>query len=149
MTLALAFDLAGDRFAAPIGPVEEILPWLPVEPVPSAPAFLRGVVFVRGHLVPIIDGAERLGMARPGPAPEDPKIIAFSLGGRLIGLVVDDVADLIDLPETGRAPATDLYLRPGAVSALVEHEGRLYRLIDPERLLAREEVAAIPAATPA
>ena len=48
--------------AMPIDVIVEVLPALPIEAVPQCPAFVRGVVFVRGHLIPVLDAAERLGL---------------------------------------------------------------------------------------
>jgi purine-binding chemotaxis protein CheW len=143
--IALAFDVAGGRYAAPIGPIEEVLPHLPVEPLPGAPAHVRGVVFVRGHVLPVVDAAERLGLRRAAstPAPAEPPIIvfrAFRVAGRLAGLVVDDVADLVEIDDAAVAPAGEIGLAASGADALirgvVDVGGILHRVVDPERLLA-------------
>lgn len=146
MSTALAFRIDGENFAAPIDPLEEVLPYLPIDPLPQAPPYLRGVVFVRGHIVPILDGAERIGVVRRGPPPDDPHILAFRLGGprgRLVGLLVDEALDLLDVPDAGFAAARELFLAEGPFRGVVDAGGVLYRMIDPERLLRPEESATI------
>jgi membrane-associated protease RseP (regulator of RpoE activity) len=50
-----------DLYAIPIATIEEILPALPIEAVPQCPDFVRGVIFLRGHLIPVLSASERLG----------------------------------------------------------------------------------------
>src|SRR5262249_41712409 len=57
----LLVSLGNDLYAIPIAAVEEVLPALPIEPVPRCPRSVRGVIFVRGHLIPVLDAAEQLG----------------------------------------------------------------------------------------
>ena len=144
--MTLAFRIDGEAFAAPIAHLEEILPYLPIDQVPQSPSYLLGVVFVCGHIVPILDGAERIGVVRRGPPPDDPHILAFRLGGargRLVGLLVDEALDLVDVPEAGFAAARELFLTDGPFRGVVDSGGVLYRMIDPERLLRPEEATAL------
>lgn len=134
VTTHLVFRLSGDVYAAAIDSVEEVLPFLPIEPVPGAPDFLKGVVFVRGHLIPVLDGAGRLKIQRRDPPPLDPHIIAFRVNRRLTGLIVDEAMDLVDLPLDGRMTAAEFQAEPGLFDGLVESGGALYRLINPARL---------------
>jgi purine-binding chemotaxis protein CheW len=139
----LAFRLEDAVYAVGIGPVEEVLPLLPIEPVPGMPPFLKGVMFVRGHIVPVLDAAERLRVRRQRPAPVDTHMIAFRIRSRLVALLVDEALDLVVLQEGNRVPAGEMYLPPGAFEGLVESEGQIYRLLNPDRLLSPEETAAV------
>lgn len=65
----LTMRLDQELHALPIDAVEEVLPALPVESVPQCPEFIRGVVFVRGHLIPAFDAAGRLAAAGRGGGP--------------------------------------------------------------------------------
>ena len=58
----LLVRLAKDLYAIPIAAIEEVLPALPIEAVPQSPSFIRGVIFVRGHLIPVLSAAERSGL---------------------------------------------------------------------------------------
>ncbi len=138
----LAFRLGDELYGLPVASVEEVLPALPLETVPGGPAFLRGVVFVRGHLIPVLDAAERLG--RRGKARgADPPIVCLRFDGRYVGLEVDEVLDLLDL--TGAAPlaADEIGAGGGFFTGLVERDGRVIRMLDPSKLVAREEAARL------
>jgi len=140
--LALLVRLGGTLHALPVGSVEEVLPALPIEPIPQAPADLRGVVFVRGHWIPIVDAAARLGLERPRSA--EPPIVCLSLQGKLIGVEVDEALDVIDLSRGVQAGAADLGAGEGFFAGLVDLDGQSIRLLDPQRLLAAEEAARLP-----
>ena len=139
----VVFRLSGNVYAAPIEPVEEVLPFLPIEETPGAPDFLKGVVFVRGHLIPVLDAAERLRLRRSQPAPADPHLIAFRVEDRLIALLVDEAIDLVDLPGNPRIGSAELFVSEGPFGGMVECGGEVYRLIDPARLMKPAESAAV------
>ncbi|MBW3597057.1 MAG: chemotaxis protein CheW, partial [Planctomycetes bacterium] len=121
-------------------------PALPIETIPGAPSFLRGVVFVRGHWIPVLDAGERLGVRRRPPA-ESP-IVCLTVQGKLIGLEVDEALDLMDLGRGARAGAEDLGVSEGFFAGLLEQEGESIRLLNPARLLATEEAARLPRSAP-
>ncbi|MBC7817349.1 MAG: chemotaxis protein CheW, partial [Planctomycetaceae bacterium] len=101
--LALAVRIGGNLHALPIDMVEEVLPALPIETIPQCPAFVRGVVFVRGHLIPVLDAAERLRL-RDHVRPAEPHIVCLRIGSRLVGLEVDEAIDLIEIPSSTALP---------------------------------------------
>ena len=57
--------------------------------------FVRGVVFVRGHLIPVVDAAERLGL-REHQRPDEPHIVCLRVDGRLVGVELDEALDLLE-----------------------------------------------------
>jgi purine-binding chemotaxis protein CheW len=140
--LALLVRLGETLHALPVESVEEVLPALPIEPIPQAPTYLRGVVFVRGHWIPVVDAAERLGLERPRTA--EPPIVCLSLQGRLIGVEVDEALDVIDLSRGVEAAAADLGAGEGFFAGLVDLEGQSIRILNPQRLLAAEEASRLP-----
>ncbi len=136
-TTMLAIRLGTDLYAIPLEAVEEVLPALPVEAVPLCPAFVRGVVYVRGRLIPVVDAAERLGL-KQHERPDEPPIVCIRVDGRLAGVEVDEAIDLMDLASEHVFAADDLGLREGLLSGLVEKDGRTIRILDPAKLVARE-----------
>jgi purine-binding chemotaxis protein CheW len=131
----LSVRLGANLHAIPIHAVEEVLPALPVEPIPECPEFIRGVVYVRGHIIPVLDAAERLGLKDHQRQPE-PHIICLRVGGRLIGVEVDEALDLIEIDPGESAPASDFGARTGFFSGVIDQDGQMIRLLDPEKLLA-------------
>lgn len=139
---ALAVRIGENLHAIPIAAVEEVLPALPVESLPECPPFIRGVVFVRGHLIPVLDAAERLGMTGH-QRPSEPHIICLRVDGRLVGVEVDEALDLIDLGAGTRLDAGAVGARAGFFDAVIELDEHVLRLLNPERLLSDEEVAKL------
>jgi len=140
--LALAMRMGGELYALPISVIDEVLPALPIESVSQCPSFVRGVIFVRGQLIPVIDAAERLGV-RNDSRPQEPHIVLLRVGSRLVGLEVDEALDLIDLPLLTAMPVEQLNVERGFLSSLVETDGQVIRILDAERIAARRELDAL------
>ena len=101
------FRLGGEDYAIDIMRVREIIPPLPVTPVPRAPAFVEGVVRLRGDVIPVLDVRRRLGLP-PGPATRKTKILIVNVAGRRLGLVVDEVTEVVRIPRHDIRPAPAL-----------------------------------------
>ena len=138
----LAVRLGTCLLALPIEAVEEVLPALPIEAVPQCPIFVRGVVFVRGHLIPVLNAAERLGM-RDHQRPDEPHIVCLRQHERLIGVEFDEAIDLMELGMEEWLTADELGAEAGFLRGLVERDGQIIRLLDPEKLIANDELSAL------
>ena len=140
--LALAVRIGENLHAVPIDVIEEVLPALPIEAVPQCPAFVRGVVFVRGHLIPVFDAAERLGL-RNHVRPSEPHIVCLRIGSRLVGLEVDEALDLIDIPRSTVMSVAEVNAQSGFLSGLIEMDGQVIRILDTERMIGQQEAVAL------
>lgn len=140
--LALAVRIGGNLHAMPIEVIEEVLPALPIETIPQCPSFVRGVVFVRGHLIPVFDAAERLGL-RDNVRPMEPHIVCLRVGSRLVGLEVDEAVDLIEIPSSTALPVEEVNAQSGFLSGLVEINGDVIRILDVARMIGRQEAIAL------
>jgi purine-binding chemotaxis protein CheW len=78
--------------------VREIRGWTPATPLPHAPGYVRGVVNLRGAVLPIIDLAERIGLAHSEPTSQHVIIVA-QVGTQLVGLLVSAVSDILTATE--------------------------------------------------
>lgn len=136
--LVLAVRVGDCVHGIPIDVVDEVLPALPVEPLPNCPAFVRGVVFVRGQLIPVLDAAERLGMAHHH-RPDEPHIVCLKTDKGLIGLEVDEALDLIDAGSGEALSCDELAAGDGFFTAVVEREGTVIRILDSSRLVNESE----------
>jgi purine-binding chemotaxis protein CheW len=134
----LVVRLEKDLYAIPIAAVEEVLPALPIEPLPGCPAFVRGVVFVRGHLIPVLAAAERLGL-EGHRRPDEPHIVCLRTTNRLVGVEFDEALDLVEIRSGALLPADEVSGAGRFFRGLVEQDGAILRLLDPEKLIAREE----------
>ena len=113
----ITFRSNGQEFAADIMTIREIRGWTPATPLPNAPEFVRGVINLRGVVLPVIDLRARLGH---GVTETNAKhvIIVVKVADRIIGLLVDAVSDIIT-PEAGDIQPTPDLARD-ADSAIVE-----------------------------
>jgi purine-binding chemotaxis protein CheW len=101
------FRVGGEDYAIDIMRVREIIPPMPVTAVPRAPAFVEGVVRLRGEVIPILDVRRRLGVAEAAPTRRT-KYLIVNVAGRRLGLVVDEVTEVLRLPRSEIRPAPAL-----------------------------------------
>jgi purine-binding chemotaxis protein CheW len=101
------FRVGGEDYAIDIMRVREIIPPLPVTPVPRAPSFVEGVIRLRGDVIPVLDVRRRLGLAI-GPPTRKTKILIVNVAGRRLGLVVDEVTEVVRIPRAEIRPAPTL-----------------------------------------
>ncbi|MCP5143038.1 MAG: purine-binding chemotaxis protein CheW [Chromatiales bacterium] len=107
----LGFRLAGEEYAINILEVQEIKGCQPVTRIPNAPAHVRGVINLRGLVVPVMDMRSRFGMPRREDDPGTVVIVVrvrLADGTRTIGLVVDAVTSVHELDKAGLQAAPDL-----------------------------------------
>ncbi len=101
------FRIAGEDYAIDIMRVREIIHPLPITPVPRAPAFIEGVVRLRNEVIPVIDVRKRLGL-EPSPPTRKSRHLIVNVAGHRIGLVVDEVCEVLRLPRAEIRPAPAL-----------------------------------------
>jgi purine-binding chemotaxis protein CheW len=146
----LTFDLAGEEYGVEILAVREIRGWSRVTRIPQTPAYLLGVLNLRGAIVPIMDLRLRFGLERESYG-DSTVVIIVAIGERLFGIVVDAVSDVIDIDPAAVKPVPDM----GAVvdtrylKGLATHVERMVMLLDVEKLMRPEDVETLDAALPA
>ncbi|MFZ1964615.1 MAG: chemotaxis protein CheW [Roseiarcus sp.] len=103
----VAFCIGVQEFCIDIMSVREIRGWTPATPLPHAPSYVRGVINLRGSVLPIVDLAERLGFP-PIEATARQVIIVVQFGGQIIGLLVDAVSDILTQSTENIQPTPDI-----------------------------------------
>ncbi|WP_237561499.1 chemotaxis protein CheW [Frateuria defendens] len=101
----LSFHLAGQRYAAPLEQVSEVIREGDITPVPGAAPDLLGIRHLRGRIVPVMDGRHRLGL--PSNLAGDPasvRLVMLSHDSHLVGLRVDAVGELLTFDQADIAP---------------------------------------------
>lgn len=144
----LTFLLGKEVFAIEILKVQEIIGMMPVTHVPKTPAFVRGVINLRGKVIPVIELRSKFGM----PGRDDTErtcivVVQVAWAARMVimGLLVDEVSEVLNVsaeqieapPSFGASVDTDFILGMGKVGA------KLLMLLDVDRVLANEEMAAV------
>lgn len=148
----VVFRLGAEEFGVPIMCVQEIVR-VPEQltRVPRTPAFVEGVINLRGVVLPVIDQRARLGLP-PLARNDGQRIMVFAQGAQRTGFIVDAVAEVLRVPQACLAPAPDL---SGPQSRLIQQVARLrdgerlVMLIDPAQLLAWQRAAHEPSEIPA
>jgi purine-binding chemotaxis protein CheW len=103
----ITFRIGAQYFCVDIMSVREIRGWTEATAVPHAPGFVRGVINLRGVVLPIVDLADRLGFAPAEPTPRHVIIVAQT-GRQIVGLLVDAVSDIIAQPADKVQPTPDV-----------------------------------------
>ena len=142
----LTFFLGGEEYGLEILKVSEIIGMQPITRVPRMPEFVRGVINLRGKVIPITDLRSKFHMEHDGT--EDGCIIVVQMRGIQTGIVVDRVsevvaiaeADIEDAPSFGAGIHTEFLLGIGKAG------GRVKLLLDIDKVLASSEIAALEAA---
>ena len=94
----LSFTVGAQEFCIDIMTVREIRGWTPATPLPHTPSYVRGVVNLRGAVLPIIDLAERMGLSFGEPTAQHVIIVA-QVGTQMVGLLVSAVCDILTASE--------------------------------------------------
>ncbi len=98
------FRVSGEDFAVDIMRVREIIPPVPLTPVPEAPRHVAGVFRLRGEVIPVVDLGRRLGL-KPVEPTRRAKYVVVKVAGRLLGLMVDEVCEVLRLDREELRPA--------------------------------------------
>lgn len=139
----LSFRLGEQEYAVPIMAVREIRGWTRATPMPKSPACLRGVINLRGTVLPVIDLGVRLGMeAVAGDARN--VIIVVQYGGQTAGLLVDAVSDILTVAFAAMQPPPAVAgdTAESCIGSLTIVEGRMIRLLDLGAALPHDESEA-------
>lgn len=139
----ISFRIGEQEFCVDIMAVREIRGWTPATPVPHSPQFVRGVINLRGAVLPVIDLADRLGL---GVAVESARhvIIVVQIGPRIVGLLVDAVCDILSTADHVLQRTPDLAgdQMQSFVRGLIALEGRMISLIDLNLVLEQAQAEA-------
>jgi len=90
----IAFTLGDQEFCVEVKSVREIRSWTPATILPHSPSYVRGVINLRGAVLPVMDMSLRLGM-KPTEPSQGHVIIVTQIGSQIIGLLVDSVSDIL------------------------------------------------------
>lgn len=133
----ISFAIDADQYGVDIMSVREIKGWSDVANLPKQPDYVRGVLNLRGLIVPIIDLRVRFGQGRTAATPSH-IVIIVQIGQRLVGLLADRVLDIVSISaaKIQSVPRVSRSARLDFLSGLVTVEGSLIALIELPSLLA-------------
>jgi len=136
---ALTIRLQDELFAVEAGRVREILDLVPFTQVPNAPAFVNGLINVRGRVVPLADLRVVFGMDRPEP-DEDTRIVVMEVDidgePTVAGILADKVHDVTDIETASieETPRVGMRWRPELIKGIGKRNGGFIIIPDMERI---------------
>ena len=141
----VTFTLGQEEYGVDISKVREINRLVEITHVPRAPGFVEGLINLRGNVVPIIDLRKRFDIKRSGDENQQ-RIIVVDVHGRTIGVIVDSVSEVLNLPAENieGVPAT---ISSGVNTQFLKGVGkigdRLMLLLDLDSILSAEELGKL------
>jgi purine-binding chemotaxis protein CheW len=150
----LTFKLDDEIFALDISKVREVLDYTTVTKVPNTPAFMRGVINVRGSVIPVVDVKLKFGMAITEKSVNTCIIILeVVVDGEtlVVGALADSVEEVIDL-DSGHiepAPRIGTRLRTDFIKGMGKQNERFIILLDMDKVFSSDELAQVRTDSPA
>lgn len=140
----LTFRLDQEEYGIDILKVQEIRGYEPPTRVADAPNFIKGVVNLRGTIVPIVDMRLKFNCTQ-AEYNSFTVVIVLNLRNRIVGIVVDSVSDVMELPPESLKPAPDLDsgIDSSAVLGLGSLGDRMLILLDIERLMSASDMGLV------
>jgi purine-binding chemotaxis protein CheW len=144
----LTFQLGGEMFAVGILNIKEIIEYGSVTEIPMVPPFIRGVINLRGAVVPVIDLASRFGGKRSEVSRRTCIVIIELAEGEErqdIGVVVDSVSEVLEIPasEIEPPPAFGARIRADFIKGMGKVSGKFVIILDVAKVLSVDEIASL------
>jgi purine-binding chemotaxis protein CheW len=140
-------ELTDEHYGLDIARVFEIIRHQPITPVPRAPSFVKGVINLRGRIIPVADLRARFGMPEVEPTKETRIVVAESSSTR-VGLIVDSVSEVLLVPADAVEPTPGVATGADAeyLRGIAKLGGRLVLLLELDGLFGVEDRAALAGA---
>ncbi|MFP4392204.1 MAG: chemotaxis protein CheW [Desulfohalobiaceae bacterium] len=144
MLQLVSFKLKDEEFGVDILQVQEIIRMQEITHVPNAPDFVEGVINLRGRVIPIVDLRKRFGLERQEHGKAT-RIIVVMIGQVTVGLIVDEVSEVLRIPEDTVEPPPPIVagIESDYIKGVGKLEDRLLILLDLNKILSREEKSSL------
>ncbi|MBW8742978.1 MAG: chemotaxis protein CheW [Sphingomonas sp.] len=131
----ITFEIGDRRLGIDIMAIREIRAWSPATPLPNAPPHVRGVVNLRGVVLPVLDLRQRLGWGATEPSGRH-VIIVVRVGEQLQGIIVDAVSDIVTVGPEQLQPVPDVgqTQAAGFLDGIAMIDGRLIMILGLDRV---------------
>jgi purine-binding chemotaxis protein CheW len=144
----LTFTLAEEEYGIGILKIKEIIGMLPITSVPQTPEFVKGVINLRGKVIPVMDLRLRFGMPSIDYT-ERTCIIVVEIGGQagtiLVGIVVDAVSEVLNIKgdDIEKTPTFGTKLNTDYILGMAKMEGGVKILLDIDQVLSGDELTLL------
>ncbi len=138
------FHVGGHEYGVDIMQIKEIINPIAVTPVPRAPAFIEGIIELRGAILPVVDLRKRFGV-EVTPVARETKYIIVPLDGHIVGLVVDRVPEVMPVHREEVHDAPRMALGPDSrfFWGVFKKDDRMIMLVDVAQVLSPDEKAEL------
>jgi purine-binding chemotaxis protein CheW len=139
----IAFRIGDQEFTVNVMSVREIRGWTTATPMPHTPSYMKGVITLRGAVLPIVDLSHRLGM-KPAEPTARHVIIVAQVRDRVVGLLVDAVSDILTVTDDDIQPTPEIAsdAERSFARGILAMEGRMICLIELEAIFPETESEA-------
>jgi purine-binding chemotaxis protein CheW len=140
----VTFTLGGEVYGIPILKLNEIIAYQPLTVIPNVPAFIKGVLNLRGTVVPVIDLRGRFHMEAK-VYDQYTVIMILDVFGRILGLIVDSVSDVVTFNKDDLRPRPNFSTKISIqfIQGMGVKDNRFVILLDVDKLLSDEEMNAV------
>lgn len=140
----ISFRIAEQDFCLDIMAVREIRGWTPATSLPRTPSYVRGVINLRGAVLPIVDLKARLGLGELEPSARS-VIIVVDIGERLVGLLVDAVSEIlaVNRAEIQPTPNVNCEVASKFVRGIVSRDETMISWIELDEVLPGDKLAEV------
>lgn len=144
----LTFSLASEEYGISILKIKEIIGMMPITPVPRTPAFVKGVINLRGKVIPVINLRLKFGMEEIGYTERTCIIVVETKGqggSVFIGIVVDSVSEVLNIKgaDIEEAPTFGARLDTDYILGMAKMNGGVKILLEIDKVLGAEEIAVL------
>jgi purine-binding chemotaxis protein CheW len=138
----VTFRLGNETYGVNVMQVQEVLRITEIAPVPGAPDYVVGIINLRGNVVTVIDTRKRFGLY-PKDLDDASRIVIIEAGDQVIGILVDSVAEVVELrgAEVEAAPKVGNDESARYIQGVTSRNGELLILVDLNRFLSEEDKA--------
>jgi purine-binding chemotaxis protein CheW len=140
ITQVIGFRIHDQEFGINIYQVQEVYKMQEITNVPNSPEFVAGVINLRGKVIPVVDIRKYFSINHP---PEsNARIIITEIKKRTIGIIVDEVSEVLKIPSGCIEPPPDLTIsvKSGYITGVAKLRGRLLILLDMNSMFSDEEI---------
>jgi purine-binding chemotaxis protein CheW len=146
----ISFAVGAEEYGLELLRVKEVIRMRQIVRLPNAPVFMKGIINLRGDVIPIVDLRGRFGL-ESGEQTASTRIIVVEVRGQLVGMVVDSSSEVVRVPADQIEPPSPL-LRSGAqdfITGVAKMSDRLVILIDVDKVFSTNEIGQIASRAPA
>lgn len=144
----LTFTLAGEEYGISILKIKEIIGMMPITTIPQTPEFVKGVINLRGKVIPVMDLRLRFGMKAIDYTERTCIVVVEISGGSgtvMIGIVVDSVSEVLNIKadDIEETPAFGTKMRTDYILGMAKFSGGVKILLDIDKVLSNDETALL------